>query len=149
MRRAHRLVRGGTRYVLLRSATYGRRYVALGRYLALALEDAPPSQGARRGCRAAQARRVYDAPGQDDVLLEAIEAEDGSGHVTMRHRAWRNSGNPSALMTWVVEAIPPRQDPQELPQHVIPVSLPSPLHQTPRVDLAEQGSCNLSGLKFS
>jgi hypothetical protein len=135
-------VRGGTSYVLLRSAAYGR-------YLALVLEDVPAGHGARRGCRAVQ--RGYDAPEQEDVLWEAIEEEDGSGAVLMRHRTyrpWSNFDNPSPLMSWVVEAIPPRQDPQELP-HVIPVSLPSPLHQTPRADLAEQGSWNLTGLKFS
>jgi hypothetical protein len=117
----HRLDRGGTTYVLLLGAAYGR-------YLAFVRDnDAPPGQGnnASHDCRFVQ--RVYDAPGQEDVLFEVAWAEDGSGDVLMRHCTFgwvHNPDNPTR-MSWVVEAIPPLEDPPELP-NVIPVSHPSP-----------------------
>jgi hypothetical protein len=130
----HRLERDGANYVLVHGAAYGR-------YLALVREEAPPAPapfssgqgeegGARRArhtCRAVQ--RVYDAPGQDDVLWEVLGADDGSGDVLIRHRtfgAWRNYDDQRTTMQWMVEAIPPRANPPELPP-VIPVSSPSPL----------------------
>jgi hypothetical protein len=109
--------------VLLHGAAYGR-------YLAVRPESAPPpSLRARRACRAVQC--VYDAPEQDDVLWEAVEAgDDDGGDVLMRHHRyglWYDHGDPSAVMRWVIEAIPPRPEPPALPAPS-PVSSPSLLH---------------------
>ncbi|OEL32763.1 hypothetical protein BAE44_0006219 [Dichanthelium oligosanthes] len=112
--KVHRLVRGGTSYVLLHGAAYGR-------YLGLTPDDAPPAPGIDRVCRPVQL--AYGTPEQDDVLWEAFEAEDGSGDVHMCHRTYgkcRDFSHPSTMMGWIVEAIPPREDPPELPP-VIPV----------------------------
>jgi hypothetical protein len=107
--------------VLLHGAAYGR-------YLAVRPESAPPpSLRARRACRAVQC----DAPEQDDVLWEAVEAgDDDGGDVLMRHHRyglWYDHGDPSAVMRWVIEAIPPRPEPPALPAPP-PVSSPSLLH---------------------
>nr|XP_034591625.1 uncharacterized protein LOC117853348 [Setaria viridis]TKW20093.1 hypothetical protein SEVIR_4G062800v2 [Setaria viridis] len=123
----HRLARGGTSYVLLHGAAYGR-YLALVRD-----DDAQEGQdSARRACRAVQ--RVYDAPGQEDVLFEVVWAEDGSGDVLMRHctfGGWRNFNNQRTMMSWVVEAIPPREDPPELPPVIppLPVAIGGPVRR--------------------
>jgi hypothetical protein len=115
-----RLVRGGISYVLLRGAAYGRY---------LAFEELPlPGQDNNAGCYCRPVQRVYDAPGQEDVLFEVAWAEDGSGDVLMRHCTFgwvHNPDNPRTMTSWVVEAIPPLEDPPELPPE-IQVSHPSP-----------------------
>ncbi|XP_066369227.1 uncharacterized protein [Miscanthus floridulus] len=103
--RVHRVLHGGATRVLLYGAAYGR-------YLAVRPETAPP-QGIR-ACHAVQC--VYDAPEQDDVLWEAVEARGGD--VLMRHHRyglWYDNGDPSKAMRWVIEAIPPRPEPPALP----------------------------------
>jgi hypothetical protein len=110
----HRLVRRGTSYVLLHGAAYGR-------YLSITREDAPRGYG-----RIVQ--RLYDDPRRRDFLWVPVEDEDGTGDVVMhnrRHGPWRRFEHPDEEISWMVEAIPPRQDPPELPP-AVPVSSPSP-----------------------
>jgi len=120
--RVHRVQHGGATRVLLHGAAYGR-------YLAVRPANAPPpGLRARRACRAVQC--VYDAPEQDDVLWEAVDAGDddgGSGDVLLRHHRyglWYDNGEPSTAMRWVIEPIPPRPEPPALPAPS-PVSSPS------------------------
>ncbi|PUZ62082.1 hypothetical protein GQ55_4G329200 [Panicum hallii var. hallii] len=109
----HRLVRRGTSYVLLHGAAYGR-------YLSVTRDDAPRGHG-----RVVQ--RLYDDPRRRDVLWVAVEDGDMTGDVVMRNRRygpWRRYEHPDETISWMVEAIPPRQDPPELPpvvpRHVLP-----------------------------
>uniref|UniRef100_A0A804R0D8 DUF569 domain-containing protein n=3 Tax=Zea mays TaxID=4577 RepID=A0A804R0D8_MAIZE len=120
----HHLERNGVNYVLLHSAAYGR-------YLAIVSMEATPApssgqgQGARRTCLAVQ--RLYDAPGQNDVLWQFRFADDGSDDVVMRNRVygtWHNYGDERRLMQFIVEAIPPRAEPPELPPVVWPPAVP-------------------------
>ncbi|EER89273.1 uncharacterized protein LOC8076155 [Sorghum bicolor] len=111
--RVHRVQHGGATRVLLHGAAYGR-------YLAVRPANAPPpGLRARRACRAVQC--VYDAPEQDDVLWEAVDAGDddgGSGDVLLRHHRyglWYDNGEPSTTMRWVIEPIPPKPEPPALP----------------------------------
>jgi hypothetical protein len=124
----HRLVRDGTDYVLFHSASYGR-------YLAQ-IEDEDDESYYLVQC-------TYDSPEQVNVLFQARRAEDGSDDIIISNRRFGdwchdNQGTP---MHWVVEAIPPRQLPPELPvpPHPIPVSSPSPPLRTPRVGLGLEG----------
>jgi hypothetical protein len=128
----HRLVRDGTDYVLFHSAAYGR-------YLAR-IEDEDDESYYLVQC-------TYDSPEQDNVLFQTRGAEDGSDDIIISNRSFGDlchdhEGTP---MHWVVEAIPPRQLPPELPvpPDPIPVSSPSPPLRTPRVGPGLELKANL------
>ncbi|CAL5046156.1 unnamed protein product [Urochloa decumbens] len=118
---AHRLVRGGAAYVLLRSAAYGR-------YLAL---WSPPAPRGQVGGGGRPILRAYDDPEQDDVLWVAVRAagdedeDEGDDGVLLRHGRDGTSfvgvsgdSDDNRRSHWVVEAIPPRQRPPFLPAPV-------------------------------
>nr|CAB3467107.1 unnamed protein product [Digitaria exilis] len=108
----HLLRHVGATYVLLHGAAYGR-------YLALRYQPepqlAPPQmqpQGHHLDYRTIQ--RVYDTPVQADVMWEVRPAGDGSGDVRLRHAMY----HAFVMPLWIVEAIPARQLPPDLPQQV-------------------------------
>uniref|UniRef100_K3Y334 DUF569 domain-containing protein n=1 Tax=Setaria italica TaxID=4555 RepID=K3Y334_SETIT len=98
----HRVVRGGVSYFLFHSTAYGR-------YLSMTRHGAPPGHGLI-------VQRDYSAWRRRTVMSEASDEGDGTGDVVMRNR--------SEMMSWVVEAIPPREGPPELPDVIAPPALP-------------------------
>ncbi|CAL5044361.1 unnamed protein product [Urochloa decumbens] len=101
----HRVVRHGRTFVLLRGGAYGR-YLCYTR------------RGARRGYRILT-QRSYTTLRKHGVMWEASDSEDGTGDVVLRNRKC------SRLRTsWIVEAIPPREDPPELPEVAPPPRMP-------------------------
>ncbi|CAO2184772.1 unnamed protein product [Urochloa humidicola] len=124
----HRIMRGGISFILLHGAAYGR-------YLAL------------RGGRVAQRDRDDFDPDPDALLWRAIRGWNEGDDVLIRHddvqrnlRAnasrllpWRRRASVtvdrllarrSKMMRWVVEAIPPRAAPPDLPP-LVPVLSPN------------------------
>lgn len=118
---AHRFERGGSAYVLLRNAAYGR-------YLAVWAPPAPRGlvQTVRR-----PVLRAYDDPEQDDVLWVVARAGDGGDDVLLRHGRDDTlflgvtvDSHDNRQRHWVVEVIPLRQRPPILPAPVPVSSLP-------------------------
>nr|CAB3469788.1 unnamed protein product [Digitaria exilis] len=106
----HLLRHVGATYVLLHGAAYGR-YLALRYQPQLAPPQMQP-QGHHLDYRTIQ--RVYDTPVQADVMWELRPAGDGSGDVRLRHAMY----HAFVMPLWIVEAIPARQLPPDLPQQV-------------------------------
>ncbi|KAG0512920.1 hypothetical protein BDA96_10G056400 [Sorghum bicolor] len=125
----HRLVRDGTDYVLFHSAAYGR-------YLAR-IEDEDDESYYLVQC-------TYDSPEQDNVLFQTRGAEDGSDDIIISNRSFGDlchdhEGTP---MHWVVEAIPPRQLPPELPVPPDPIPPPQLRRAIHYVRADDQGNFN-------
>ncbi|CAO2173855.1 unnamed protein product [Urochloa humidicola] len=138
----HRVMRGGISFFLLHGAAYGR-------YLALSPDDPTAAPLAvNRGSRVAQRDRNDFDPDPDAVLWRAIRGWDEGDDVLIRHddvqrnlRAnasrllpWRRrasvtvdrlTARRSKMMRWVVEAIPPRAAPLDLPPPPVPVLSPN------------------------
>ncbi|WVZ77947.1 hypothetical protein U9M48_025734 [Paspalum notatum var. saurae] len=123
----HRAARGGAVCVLLLGAAYGR-------YLALLPSPAPAGHRGHRAVQAAYATLmqgdiawdVYVAGGGDHVVL-SHHGSTNRLRANGRYRRWLNrvsvqgGGNLSTMMHWVVEPIPLRSEPPDLP---FPTPLP-------------------------
>ncbi|TKW20088.1 hypothetical protein SEVIR_4G062300v4 [Setaria viridis] len=97
----HRLEHVGVSYVLLHSAAYGRY---------LAVLPHPSLEDQHFGVF----QRVYDTPIQVDIMWRVFPASDGNGGVELRHPVHPHVGLPP----WIVEAIPPRPLPPNLPEEI-------------------------------
>ncbi|CAL5044442.1 unnamed protein product [Urochloa decumbens] len=104
----HRVVRPGGTFFLLRSAAYGR-------YLRVTSRSGDPSDDFT------VAQRSYTTLRKRGFMWEASDSEDGTGDVVLRNRKYGQ-----LMGSWVVEDIPPREDPPELPE-VAPTPWP-PVH---------------------
>ncbi|CAL5051209.1 unnamed protein product [Urochloa decumbens] len=93
----HRVVRPGGIFFLLRSAAYGR-------YLRLTSRGDPSAD-------LTLAQRSYTTLRKHGVMWQAFYSEDGTGDVVLRNRKYGR-----LRIRWIVEDIPPREDPPELPE---------------------------------
>ncbi|CAL5046166.1 unnamed protein product [Urochloa decumbens] len=101
----HRVVRPGGIFFLLRSAAYGR-------YLRLTSRGDPSAD-------LTLAQRSYTTLRKHGVMWQAFYSEDGTGDVVLRNRKYGR-----LRIRWIVEAIPPREDPPELPEMAPPPWMP-------------------------
>ncbi|CAN6190842.1 unnamed protein product [Urochloa humidicola] len=101
----HRAVRGGETFFLLRGAAYGR-YLRFTTHGAL-----------RHHFNVVQCS--YRSSGQRGVMWRASYEGDGTGDVVLRNRT-----HGPFMIRWIVEAIPPREDPPELPEVAPPPWMP-------------------------
>ncbi|CAN6222038.1 unnamed protein product [Urochloa humidicola] len=101
----HRAVRDGETFFLLRGAAYGR-------YLRFTRHGAP-----RRHHNVVQCS--YRSSGQRGVMWRASYEGDGTGDVVLRSRT-----HGLFMIRWIVEAIPPREHPPELPDVAPPPWMP-------------------------